>query len=233
MLKERSQKGLVPIVLILVIVIAVGLAAGGYYFFQTSKYTPTSTYTPVMTKEVTMSATPTATASSSASKADMRTYTSKQITGLSFKPFTIQYPLDWEVASTLGGAESGGTFIVKKGEYKLAIAQSAKFSEGTKCAFDDDNLPLNDPNGYPPLSARGVEYREVKTPIGTFRLFQAEALLLPDSAMEYTSCVKASGDKYFATPSAVGEVVYGLPKNSDETTLKQLDAILATITLAQ
>lgn len=149
-------------------------------------------------------------------------YTSQKKKDTTFNTFSISYPPSWtkEIKYNMPNSpDSGYTLSFTKNGHTLDIYQ-ANFGGGA-CIFDGDKM-FDGPAG----DYRGKSFVEISS-YASLRRVQAASN--DPSQLKYAVCGK--GSDLYQAPLAIGGVTYEVPLTPDQSLLKEMDAILATVKL--
>ena len=149
---------------------------------------------------------------------DLKSYTSKLVEGLAFKPFTLQYPQSWVLTEKVG-TDSLDVSIYRN-NYELTISQKAV--GGAVCLFSDSPA-FEGSSG----DLRNKQYTEITTQNGGVlrRYFNANA----GAKSTIFFCEKQAEGPYFQTPLSIGGLAYYVPAKYDGDIVAEMDEIVKTI----
>lgn len=151
---------------------------------------------------------------------DLKIYTTKSISGLSYKPFTVSYPQTWTL--TDGSDAKSLSLSIYRDNYEIAISQKPI---GTSVCLFSDSPAFNGSSG----DLRGKQYAEFNTGEGTILRRYFNANMGDKSSMFF--CEKQADGPYFVTPLTIGGLVYNVPAKYDPDIIKEMDTIVKTITV--
>lgn len=151
---------------------------------------------------------------------DLKEYTSEKLATLNIPAFSLKYPQTWVVSEQYVGSD---TFIasIYRNNYEIRITQAPV--GGAVCLFND-SPDFQGSSG----DLRNKQFTEFETSDGTLmrRYFNANE---GDKSTLYF-CRKERDTPYFSTPTDVGGIVYYVPAKYDEDIVKEMDAIVKSIT---
>lgn len=188
-------------------VLIVGALVGGGYFLGTGKFTP-PTYSP----PAAVTTAPPAETPTPAPTIAGQTVAGGGLSGTSFVSYTITVPQPWTVKKE----ENAGItqkVTISRGQYAIAIYQAP--TGGSVCVYPGDPAADMSSQFGPYVTIRdasGNEFRRAP-PAG--------------NSGGFTLCQK--GPSLFGLPTIYGHVTYAVPAESDPATIKEMDAIFATI----
>lgn len=195
---------------ILLILLVLG---GGAYYLGVSKQQST----PQKNKNLT-TFTITPSPSQIASNSGLITYTNTKLPGNSLEAYTISYPISWN-RNVRRTAELIDELTLTKENYTITITQTA--GGGAGCIFEGQV-----PNG-PYGDYRNKQYTELTSPVGILRRFENTPPNQGDNTLRFDFCASVNG--VYQTPTSVGSIMYTVPKNYDNSLLKEMDSIIETL----
>lgn len=151
---------------------------------------------------------------------DLKEYSSQQVSGLAFKPFSLKYPQTWVLTEKKG--ENNLEVSIYRNNYELTISQKAV--GGAVCLFSD-SPSFEGSSG----DLRNKQFAEFNTDgdMVLRRYFNANA---GDKSTMFF-CEKQIDGPYFQTPLTVGGLVYNVPAKYDTDIIKEMDSIVKSISL--
>jgi hypothetical protein len=149
---------------------------------------------------------------------DWKTYTSSEVIGLSFTPFTLSYPPTWTL--TEDKKEGSTTISLYRNNYELSITRAAV---GNAVCLFKDSPAFEGSSG----DLRSKEYLEMTTKGGSILRRYFNANQGEKSTMFF--CEKQSSGPYFVTPLTIGGLVYTVPAKYDADIIKEMDEIVKTL----
>lgn len=206
-IKRNNNAPLVGAILFLAVVIA----ATAYYVGTENETNQTSNAPTPIPTQTPQSPTPQVT-----NGIQWETITSKKMPDLAFSEFSISYPPDWEQKETQDTLTK--TFTLTKDGNEIKIHQGPM--GGNQCVFEGE-VPDGPANDY-----TDTEFVEIKAGDITLRRIVTENVETP-TIYSFCSNTPQSLDT-FGIPTIFGVITYTL-ESVDETTLQEMDEILATL----
>lgn len=199
---------------VLVLVVVVGIAFGGFYLgkkgktttppkeslqdFVTTKDSNRPTPTPKQTREI----------AGGVSKEG----------GLAFDQYTLQVPIEWTIERKIP-APASEQLIITKGDYEVRIFQAA--TGGALCLYAGDA-------DFEGPSSRYTNYVDLTTQ--DTRLLRRSGTDTPGLGGKtgFTLCQRnPEGD--YNQPTGYGHISFSLPSNYDQATLAEMDAMITSL----
>lgn len=209
------------IVLVLIIVGSVAFAA--FYFGKNySKPSPSPTATsqtePAAATIASQSAPNPIVSSPAPSKIGKKMISAGVASGLSFSLYTLDLPGDWTFSQEHDDPTLYDKLTMKKGAYELSIFQGA--TGGAMCLYPGD------PDFEGP-SSRFTTYVEFTNSDG--KTFRRSGNDIESGGIKgFTVCQK-SPDGGWGQPTVFGHTSYKMPSSYDETILKEMDEMVASL----
>ena len=201
--------------IVLFLLIAGGLAFGGYYFgtHGTKKMTDSTTPTPQYTmqkddQQPTNTPMPTAMQKKKV-KAGMNS------DATSFKPYSVELPEGW--TDTREQSAITDKLILTKNGYSVSIYQAAIGGGGCLYKGDAEVMMAQKFTNFAAIAGKNADFR---------RSWNEDAA----AKIAYTVCQKNTSDGSYGSPTTFGAVSATAPKPADDTILGELDSIVASLT---
>lgn len=141
------------------------------------------------------------------------------IEGVNFPKYTISVPGSWTVAKEHSEAQSPmDVLTITKGNYKLKIYQAA--TGGAMCQYPGDPA-------FEGPSSSFTTFVELTDSEGRLYRRSGSEALSNDGTRGFTLCHKS--EYGWQQPTPFGHVSFTLPATYDETTLKQMDEMIASL----
>lgn len=153
---------------------------------------------------------------------DLKEYSSKKVTGLSFSAFSLKYPQTWVLTET--PSQSSLELSIYRNNYELTISQKAV--GGAVCLFKD-SPPFEGSSG----DLRNKQYSEFNMVSGSILRRYFAGNQGDKSTMFF--CEKQPDNPYFQTPLSIGGLVYYVPAKYDADIIQEMDEIVKSITLTK
>lgn len=199
-----------------VIVIAL-LIGGGIFLGQTFKQssnpepTPTSQTNPTSpTQSAALS--PTTTSPTQSAAALDKSTTAGGASGTSYKVYQVDYPSSWSVAKEK--TDLTDKLTLTKGAYSISIYQAPMGGGGCTYAGDPEQE----------MSQSYKNYAEIQG--STYKLRRSWNEAVPTT---FAVCASSDG-KTWGSPTSYGAISVKVPNPTDPATMKEVDAILASLT---
>jgi len=153
---------------------------------------------------------------------DLKDYQSKKIENLAFSAFTLKYPQSWVLSEKAG--DNTLDVSIYRNNYEITISQK---SIGKAVCLFSDSPSFEGSSG----DLRSKQFSEFETIAGTTlrRYFNANS---GDKSTMFF-CEKQKEGPYFETPLTIGGLVYYVPAKYDADIIKEMDAIIKSITIVQ
>lgn len=200
------MKYLVPGLLIIILILAVG--AGAFYLGKSTLNTQTITPVPTVTQNIPKSGTPSLTPTPSV------TQTTQVTSGglLVFAKYSLELPAGW--LSQKETTQYSDMVTLSKNNYKITISQAA--GGGGGCVYP----------GQPPqeMAQSFTSFVEVMDPNGF--IFRRGANGTPGG---FTVCQKNATDGSFGFPTNFGNITITTPVPPTDTMMTEVDSILASL----
>lgn len=205
------------VVAIILLVVVVGLvvvsALINNHTINYPNSAPVDDQTPIITSA------PVQTSSDTSDTTGWQSYTTQQLANSSLIPFVVKYPAGWSVKLS-GDYKAGYSLALSKGSYMITIAQG--FFGGATCTFSGDV-----PAGGLSKDLTGVETTDIDGTISLLRRY-VDSSNKNSAKVVYSFC-SSTDSATFTELTPIGRITYSTPANPDDTTLQEMDSILANI----
>ncbi len=200
--------------IILFLLIAGGLAFGGYYFGTNGMKKTTTSTTPTPESAMkTADQQPTATAAPTVTQ--KKTVKAGLASGTSFKLYTVEIPSSW--TDTREQSAVGDKLILTKNDYSLSIYQAAIGGGGCLYPGDADAMMAQKFTNFAEITGKSVQFR---------RSWNIEA---GATTIAYSVCQKNTTDSSYGSPTEFGAISAKTPTTPDPTIMTELDSIVASL----
>jgi hypothetical protein len=161
---------------------------------------------------------PSPTINSMPSKDGYDIYTNEQLPGISFDPYTLQYPNSW-TKIVERESEMIDILSLSKDNHTIAIWQGP--TDGNGCIYEGEM-----PKG-PYADYRNIPYTEIESKIGPLR--RVPVTSSNPNQITFRFCAISLNQTTYVSLSDVGIISYTVPTNYDSSLLEEMDQIISTL----